>query len=128
MKKIVCLSIFLSVIISLGYSQSIRKFKIDTFSLKVPNRITEMPFTFKPNDYSNLLREGSGNLFPKTFPRPFDIKVKSFGGLTQSSIDNMPIIKPEGNFSMRIFKPDTTVRYSLQIKELSIKEHVPLRR
>lgn len=32
-----------------------------------------------------------------------------------AAIGKMPCVKPEGNFAMRIYKPDTTVKYSLVV-------------
>ena len=46
-----------------------------------------------------------------------------FGQLSNAKIqtphpcDNMPIIHPQGSFAMRIYKPDSTVNYTLLIKK-----------
>lgn len=33
--------------------------------------------------------------------------------------DNMPILKPEGNFSMKIYKPDTTLIFNMPVAGLN---------
>ena len=32
------------------------------------------------------------------------------------SVDNMPCVRPEGLFSMRVFKPDSTVTYTILVE------------
>ena len=36
---------------------------------------------------------------------------------TSHSCDNMPIFHPQGSFTMRIYKPDSTVNYTMLIKK-----------
>ena len=37
---------------------------------------------------------------------------------TQKSIDNMPCLKPQGFFPMPIYKPDSTIKYTLLIMRI----------
>ncbi len=48
-----------------------------------------------------------------------------------SSLDNMPCLYPQGSFPMPIYRPDSTIRYTLQIKKhkllrLPIEKTMPL--
>lgn len=43
--------------------------------------------------------------------------------LQQKPLFNMPTIKPQGKYPMRICKPDSTVRYSLRVEKIKSANH-----
>ena len=57
-------------------------------------------------------------LFPELADKNMTFSRDSIGIFEpQKSFDNMPCLKPQGFFPMPIYKPDSTVRYTLLIKK-----------
>ncbi|ADY51965.1 hypothetical protein Pedsa_1399 [Pseudopedobacter saltans DSM 12145] len=57
---------------------------------------------------------------PKLDKRPFRLKdsVRMHQRIASQPEDNMPILKPEGNFAMRVYKPDTTLIFNMPVAGL----------
>ena len=119
MKKHFLLTALMSLFILETYSQVNNKFKIDTTFKSLSVIIDQKPFQDNSKDYSKLLNGSEGNnfLFPRQ-QKSFALQPEVFGNIDKAQPDNMPLINPRGNFPMGNFKPDSTVRYSLQIKEI----------
>ena len=72
-------------------------------------------------DFMGLLNNhGSDKIFlhPKLADKNLTFGRDPFG-ITETfkSVDNMPCLKPQGYFPMPIYKPDSTVSYTLLIKK-----------
>jgi hypothetical protein len=72
-------------------------------------------------DFEGLLHKPTNNkdfLFPKLADKNLTFVRDSVGFFeTQKSFSNMPCLKPQGYFPMPIYKPDSTVRYTMLIKK-----------
>jgi hypothetical protein len=73
-------------------------------------------------DIKGLINMSANNkdlLFPKLADKNLTFGRDSIGIFgTQKSFDNMPCLKPQGFFPMPIYKPDSTVRYTLLIMKI----------
>ena len=73
-------------------------------------------------DIKGLLNKPANDkdfLFPKQADKILTFGRDSIGIFeTQKSFDNMPCLKPQGFFPMPIYKPDSTVRYTLLIMKI----------
>lgn len=74
---------------------------------------------FDSIDFKGLLSKPTNDkefLFPKLADKNLTFGRESIGIFeTQKSFDNMPCFKPQGFFPMPIYKPDSTVKYTLLI-------------
>ncbi len=98
------------------------RFQIDTsFKTLSLNNGTK---SFRLSDSLDIKKMFNDTLRDKRFlPLKLTDKNVSFGQnlkeivKTPQSIDNMPCLKPEGYFPMSVYKPDSTVKYTLLIKK-----------
>ena len=118
---------FLLTVLIIGYhlpmfSQTMNQSQSDTSLVK-----------FGFNNSTKMLRHADSINFKQFLNNPLIHKYQldpkladknvHFGQLYSAKIhtphpcDNMPIIHPQGSFSMRIYKPDSTVHYTLLIKK-----------
>ncbi len=119
--------IFLIMVLIVGYylptfSQSERLLQIDTTVVKFgfPNNgkmhlhldTLAINQLFKtPEKHKYLLDPNSADKDIR-FGQLSNVRIKAL-----QSQDNMPCLYPEGNFPMPIYKPDSTIRYTLLIKK-----------
>lgn len=98
------------------------RFQIDTtFKSLSLNNGTK---SFRLSDSMNSKKMFNDTLRNKRFlPLKLTDKNVSFGQnlneivKTPQTFDNMPCLKPEGYFPMPVYKPDSTVKYTLLIKK-----------
>lgn len=98
------------------------RFQIDTtFKTLSLNNGTK---SFNLSDSMNSKKMFNDTLRDKRFlPLELTDKKLSFGQdlnkiiQTPQTTDNMPCLKPEGYFPMPVYKPDSTVKYTLLIKK-----------
>jgi hypothetical protein len=123
MKRVILFSVLISGCILPAFSQINTSLKIGTtdknlsfYNYQKPcSLLNSIDFKSQSNsglDDGNYLLDRFSDkkqILGKDALEPFE-KPQSFA--------NMPCVKPEGNFPMRICKPDSTVRYSLLIKEI----------
>ena len=76
---------------------------------------------FDSIDFKGLLNKPENDknfYFPKLADKNMTFGRDSVGIFeTQKTFDNMPCLKPQGFFPMPIYKPDSTVRYTMLIKK-----------
>lgn len=98
------------------------RFQIDTtFKTLSLNNGTK---SFRLSDSMDIKKMFNDTLRDKRFlPLKLTDKNVSFGQnlneivKTPQTFDNMPCLKPEGYFPMPVYKPDSTVKYTLLIKK-----------
>jgi hypothetical protein len=116
MRKIITGLVFISLFVNPVFSQYKHVFTLDTtlngLSLSGKGNL----FVNSKGRERNNLRIGNGldSSFSSSLLRGHS-KNLSIIGLNFQNYDRMPVIKPEGYFSMRIYKPNTTVKNSLRI-------------
>jgi hypothetical protein len=121
MKKLILVTVFLSLFLTPSFSQIKGRFKIDTtfkdrsnFSYQKPLSFGDsINFHFPPKGLPDNKRFG----FPEYSSRNLDIRPDLMGSIVESeSYDRMPCYIPKGNFPMMVQKPDSTIKHSLLIK------------
>lgn len=122
MRKILLLTVLIIGYYLPTFSQSNSLLQIDTTSVKFGFfNNTKTLGHFDPIDFKQLLNNPEHHKYllnPK-----FTDKDVHFGQLSNGKIkapqsfDNMPCLYPQGSFPMPIYKPDSTVRYTLLIKK-----------
>jgi hypothetical protein len=103
MKKLMIISTILGLSVSFIYSQQYNQIKTDS--------------SFQANSilfWNNSIAEKK--LFSGSVMDRNSLIGPISSRLSISSFDNMPCLKPEGNFSMLVLKPDSTMRYNLIIR------------
>lgn len=106
MKKILLLTFIVSTSVFSAFSQIDKSLKIDTTSQNLSIFKYSKPNAWNGNDMMNIFK---GNKFDNNLPN-LSGKRDNFPMIVISDIksnDRMPCIKPEGFFSMRIYKPNT---------------------
>ena len=124
MKKIILFTALICGYFIPAFSQINCPFKIDTTFRNLSIYNYQKPYSlgnisdFK--DKLNGLLNDRNFLFNGLPNKNLNFSQDSFRtiGKTQT-YDNMPCIKPQGFFPMRICKPDSTVRYSMRIEKLN---------
>jgi hypothetical protein len=124
MKKFLLLAVLIIGYQLPTFSQTINQFQSDTSSVKFGcNNSTKTLRHADSIDFKQFLNNPpihKYQLDPKLadkdvhFGQLYNAKI-----LTPSACDNMPIICPQGSFHMRIYKPDSTVNYTLLIKKIA---------
>jgi hypothetical protein len=119
MRRVILIVIFINSLLIPGYTQLNSSVKIDTTITNITgdNRLNAViPFENKGFNESG---DTTGNFqgFINSTPSIKWINPSEyFNG--SHFYDNMPCRKPQGDFRMRIYKPDTSYRYTLLIKKL----------
>lgn len=121
------IKIHLLAVLLIGYylpvfSQTNSHLQIDTATVKFGFlNSTKIPGHFNAIDYKQLLNNPE---HLKYLPgKKFADKEVHFGKLSNSKIkvphmfDNMPCHYPQGSFPMLVYKPDSTVNYTMLIKK-----------
>lgn len=120
MKKMLPLIVLITGIHLSSFSQSKLSLQTESFNHFSPSRNMErfrLGDTSLKGSLNNPLKD-KNFLYPK-----FSEKNRSFNqtqtGRSGSSrfFGNMPCLKPQGNFPMPVYKPDSTIRFSLLIKK-----------
>ena len=120
MKRLILLAAFTGLVFIPNFSQMFNLITLDTTYKDLSlfrSSVHQNPLNRKAySEVSNTIMNSGNLLFPdiSSFNPLFN---KNLGKITYSIYDNMPCIKPEGNFSMLISKPDSTYRYSLIIRK-----------
>jgi hypothetical protein len=122
MKKIILTTGLICGFMIPAFSQLNGNLKIDTTFRMSSNYDYQKPFNlgitkgyknqaFGPSDHNLLFRQFSNKRL--NFSPDSVRKVAK-----NQSYDNMPCINPKGFFPMRIYKPDSTVRYSMRVEKI----------
>lgn len=122
MRKILLLTALIIGYYLPTFSQMNRPLKIDsTFKNLSLNNSAKTLNHFDTIDFKNLFNKPVNNKdfsFTKRADKNLILGRESIGIFgAQKSIDNMPCLKPQGLFSMPIYKPDSTVKYTMLIKK-----------
>jgi hypothetical protein len=122
MRKILLLTVLIIGYYLPTFSQFNSRFKFDsTFNNFSFSNSTKTFRHVDSIDFKGLLNKSTndnGFLFPKLVDKNMTFGRDSVGIFnTQKTFDNMPCLKPQGFFPMPIYKPDSTVRYTLLIKK-----------
>jgi len=121
MKKLILVTVFLSLFLTPSFSQIKGYFKIDTtfkdrssFTFQKPLSFGDsIKLNFPPKGLPDNKRFG----FPEYSGRNLAIRPDSMGSIVEGqSSDRMPCYIPKGNFPMMVLKPDSTIKYTLLIK------------
>ena len=122
MRKLLLLTVLIIGYYLPAFSQSNSQFQIDTTTVKfgIPNN-TKISGHFDTIDFKQFLNNTERHIYK------LDLKLAGkdvhFGQLSNGKIsaphsfDNMPCLYPQGSFPMPVYKPDSTVKYSLLIKK-----------
>ena len=122
MRKIFLLTVFAVVNYLPTFSQSNRLLQIDTTVVKFGfptdvkthlhlHTLSSSQLLKNPEQHKYLLDPNSAEKGVH-FGQLLNNKIKAL-----QSLDNMPCLHPNGTFPMPIYKPDSTVRYTLLIKK-----------
>lgn len=114
MKRIILVITCISGFLIPSFSQ-LNNFKIDTTFRKLA--IEDYPLAFNPEiaaDYKNQIFGSSDRFFSKKQ----DYTLDSFLNSAEVQSYNMPCVKSQGFFPMSVYKPDSTVRYSLKVEKI----------
>jgi len=122
-KKIILITGLISGFVIPTFSQLNCNLKIDTTSRKLSIHAYQKPFNFGMinNNENQQSRSFDDHLLFKKFPTSksnfSQDSVRKIEKKTQSS-DHMPCVNPEGFFPMQVYKPDSTVRYSMRVEKI----------
>lgn len=119
MKKLILL-FGASLFFTLTYAQNLKFLKIDTTGVISGYGIK--PFTLGKELLNNPEFFALKNT-PDFLPDP-----QTLGNIYRSMPDEMPVIRPSGNYPMRIYRPDPSISYSLIIKRIPMIGHKGLKR
>jgi hypothetical protein len=122
MKKILLFTVLIIGYCLPAFSQSGSQLYIDTTSVKfgIFNGTKTLGHS-DTIDFKQLLNNREQYKY-KLSPKLADKDVR-FGRLSKGIIkapdnsDNMPVVYPHGSFPMPVYKPDSTVRYTMLIKK-----------
>lgn len=122
MRKILLLTVLMVGYFLQAFSQTISLHKIDTTLVRFPFLTsTKTHLHLDSLDINQLLKKPEPQKYllnPKLADKDIRIGHLSNGKIKHTpSMDNMPCLDPQGSFPMPIFKPDTTVSYTLLIKK-----------
>lgn len=120
MKKILSLIILMTGVYLSSFSQSKHSLQTESFNHFSPTMDMErfrLGDTSLKGSLSNTLN-GKNFLYSK-FPEKYrSFSQNQMGSLSNAQFfGNMPCLKPQGNFPMPVYKPDSTLRFSLLIKK-----------
>jgi hypothetical protein len=131
MRKFILLAVFMIGYLPPMFSQTINQIQSDTDSVK-----------FGFNNSAKRLKHDDSIDFRQFLYNPpihkYQLDPKSadkdlhFGQLENvdieipSSYDNMPVIRPQGSYPLSIYKPDSTLNYTLMIKKIAKKPGLQL--
>jgi hypothetical protein len=105
-----------------AFSQLNGKLKIDTTFRQLSVYDYQKPFNIgMTKDYKNQLFGSPDNnlLFRQFSNKRLTLSQDPFWKIAKTqSYDNMPCVKPQGFFPMRVYKPDSTVKYSMRIEKI----------
>lgn len=123
MKKIVLIIVLISVYFLPAFSQSNGSLSIDTTFRKFSFKDDAKKFSLRNSDDFRGLLYGSLNdksLLAFKFPDKVPDFIQNLTSRANESLpkDNMPNMKPRGYYPMRIFRPDSAIRYSILIKNI----------
>ena len=123
MKKIILLNLLISGLFIQIYSQVNTNIRIDTTFSKLSTYNFQKPLSLtKTIEYKNKLnislnyKNYSFDIFSNKEIISKQDTIITFEKL--QSYDNMPCLNPQGFFPMMICEPDSSIRYSLLIKEM----------
>lgn len=118
MKKVILLAAFNLVVYS-GFAQSINPSTNDSTRRSFLNDHKQNKLI--PFDNKTLFFIQDSLLNSQRFVKPENSThmINSYNDINGFQFyDNMPCLKPQGSFPMKIFKPDSSSRYTLIIKKL----------
>ena len=122
MKKIILLTVLMIGLMIPAFSQLNSNLKIDTSFRKLSIYDYQKPFTIGiAKGYKSQVLDSSDNhlLFRPFSNIELNFNQDSVGRIVKAqSFDNMPCINPQGYFPMRVYKPDSTIRYSMRIEKI----------
>lgn len=122
MRKLLLLSVLIVGYYLPTFSQSNSLLQIDTSTVKFAflNR-ARTHLHLDTLNFNQLLKKPEHQKYlldPKLSDKDIRFGQLSNGKINAApSMDNMPCLVPQGSFPMPIYKPDTTVRYTLLIKK-----------
>jgi hypothetical protein len=120
MKRLLLITVFISLFIIPVFPQYYNHIKIDTtYRSHSLFSNSANPNLLIGKNYNGLLNNSiiDRNWLFRDFSHKNLLFGQSSGKLIYSTYDSMPCMIPEGNFSMLILKPDSSVRYTLLIKK-----------
>ena len=122
MRKILLLAVLIIGYCLPTFSQSNSQLQIDTTAVKFGfYNSTKTPGHFDTIDFKQLLNNPEHHKYlldPKLADKDVHFGQLSNGKIkAPQSSDNMPCLYPQGSFPMPIYKPDSTVRYTMLIKK-----------
>jgi hypothetical protein len=122
MKKIILTAGLICGFMIPAFSQLNSNLKIDTTFRKLSIYDYQKPFNLGiTKDYKNQIFSSSDNnlLFRRFSNKRLSFSQDSVMRIVKTqSYDNMPCINPKGFFPMRVYKPDSTVRYSMRVEKI----------
>jgi len=122
MKKIILITGLICGFTIPTYSQLNNNLKIDTTFRKLSIYDYQKPFNLGiTKDYKNQILESFDNnqLFRQFSTKKLNFSQDYVGKIVKTqSYDNMPCINPQGFFPMRVYIPDSTVRYSMRVEKI----------
>lgn len=122
MKKIILITGLICGFMIPAFSQLNNNLKIDTSYRKLSIFEYQKPFNLGiTKDYkSQKLWSLDNNLLFKQFStKKLNFNQDTIEMMAKAhSNDNMPCIKPQGYFPVRVYNPDSTVNYSMRIEKI----------
>ncbi len=118
MRRVILIAIFINILLIPGFSQLNRSFKVDSTITKfLSDSAQNAMIPFENKDFN-------GSWDTTMNFKSFNNSAPSIKWINPSEYfngsnfyDNMPCRKPQGDFRMRIYKPDTSYKYTLLIKK-----------
>jgi hypothetical protein len=122
MKTMILILAFIGLNFISVFSQLLNQMKIDTTSkgISLLNKSGSSPLAIDKaynGFFNNSISER--NLLLPNFSKKNILLGQNQNKLTYSVFDKMPCVVPEGNYSMLVSKPDTSIQYYLIIKKPS---------